>query len=88
MSDEVYYCPKCDHEMQYVGGLLEYSCPNCGAEGSLEYDGVNKEYYVFVESTVDVFDIMQDPEGNKPPCCDACGGPYPDCLTSCKIFDD
>ena len=23
-----------------------------------------------------------------PECCVACGGPYPDCMTSCKIFDD
>lgn len=23
-----------------------------------------------------------------PQCCAACGGPYPDCMTACSIFDD
>lgn len=26
--------------------------------------------------------------GEKPPCCVACGGPWPSCETSCEIFDD
>lgn len=25
---------------------------------------------------------------DKPFCCKACGGPYPDCMDSCNVFDD
>ena len=35
----------------------------------------------WVEPPDDLIDNI--PEG-----CAACGGPYPDCTTSCKIFDD
>lgn len=34
----------------------------------------------------DDFDPWEDSE--IPGCCIACGGPYPDCVSSCKIFDD
>ena len=30
----------------------------------------------------------EESEDDMPECCIACGGPYPDCMTSCKIFDD
>lgn len=85
-TNEVYYCPLCGDKMIYVGGLLDYECPNCGAEGSLEYDEINKTLYVSVAEEYDMDDILFD--DCEPYCCKACGGPYPDCLSSCKIFDD
>lgn len=27
-------------------------------------------------------------EDDKPECCEACGGNYPNCVDSCPIFDD
>ena len=86
-NDE-YECPNCGATMKYVGGLLEYECPNCGKEGSLEWDECNKQHYVSIGEEYSYEDIYEDPEGNMPACCAACGGPYPSCMTSCKIFDD
>lgn len=78
MSEEKgYKCPKCGAKMDYVGGLVDWECPKCGTAGVLEWDIGNKEYYV---STYEEDDI---PYG-----CEACGGPYPDCASSCSIFDD
>lgn len=79
-NGESYECPICGSEMMYVGGLLEYECPSCGAEGSLEYDDINKVNYVSIADDDDYDDM---PAG-----CAACGGPYPDCMISCKLFDD
>lgn len=38
-----------------------------------------------------VMDRREDPNGGgdiPPAGCRACGGPYPHCKTSCKLFDD
>ena len=49
------------------------SCPNCGNEWLID----NRD------------EIINDSCDNDiPECCIACGGPYPQCMTSCKIFDD
>ena len=57
-------------------------CPSCGwtvDEDDYVYDG-NEGY---TEETLNVFG------GDVPPeACRACGGPYPYCKTSCKLFDD
>ena len=68
---EEYLCPGCGAKMTYVGGLLDWECPSCGAEGSVEYDNVNKEYYIDVAESYSYKEIYADPS----------------CMTSCKIFD-
>lgn len=85
---EGYLCPRCGNIMTYVGGLLDWECKNCGIEGSVEYDNVNKEYYVDVAESYSYEDIYSNPGENEPECCKACSGPYPSCMSSCKIFDD
>lgn len=59
-------------------------CPECGEElyndpgfGYWECYNCGFEYY---EPGFDSDDI---PWG-----CQTCGGPYPQCMTSCKVFDD
>ena len=69
-------CPHCGAEV-IPTGAESIDCPVCGARIYLEWDDVNKEYYVWESSA-----------GSMPDCCSACGGPYPDCKISCKIFDD
>ncbi len=53
-----------------------YTCPSCGGvieESEYEYD----------------YDEEEDYDDDTPPVgCRACGGPYPYCKTSCKLFDD
>jgi hypothetical protein len=86
--------------MSYIGGLtedeynnlvetdnLDWECPKCGIEGSLVWDGVNKESYVKMAKEYTYEKIYADPIGNQPDCCKSCGGPYPSCMSSCKIFD-
>jgi len=68
-----------------VGGYY-HVCPACG----WEIDDVDYEYE-------DPMTLVTDEDGNEclvykrdiPPAgCRACGGPYPDCLPSCKMYDD
>ena len=48
-------------------------CPECG-----------NSWYIDNED-----EIINSSYGDDiPECCSACGGPYPSCMTSCKIFDD
>ncbi len=48
-------------------------CPNCGLE-----------FYVDKDNEC----INDDCYDDTPECCVSCGGPYPDCQSSCNIFDD
>lgn len=75
--------------------LIEYLnngyaiCNRCGAVMRQTEDP--KEDYEYesdeeVEWTEEMLDMEQ---GDIPPAgCRACGGPYPYCKTSCKLFDD
>ena len=71
--------------------LIEYLnngyaiCNRCGAimRKTEDYEFVSDEE---VEWTEEMLDMEQ---GDIPPAgCRACGGPYPYCKTSCKLFDD
>ena len=70
-------CNECGAVMEHVDGGLEpdtYVCPDpdCGTVYLVD------DYYYGDEPPE-----LEIPEG-----CAACGGPYPDCMTSCKMFDD
>ena len=81
-EDEKYYNSIPD----YRGSLP--NCPNCGAE--MRYNYINSKYKCFsCGHEVDEYDIPFDDEPDDMPyCCKSCGGPWPSCKTSCKIFDD
>ena len=83
-------CNKCgalmDEEIRNRRGV--YTCPSCGWE-------IDVMDYVYEDS--DKMELVQDERGDSylifkndmPPAgCRACGGPYPYCKTSCKMFDD
>lgn len=66
-------CPECGTTMGYNYILSEYKCPNCGY-------------------TADEYDRLDDDDGDedddtKPFGCRACGGPWPDCKTSCNLYN-
>lgn len=86
--DEEWYCPKCKIKLDYNSSDDTYVCGMCGwvGEYSSDYDGKGKE----VISQIENYFTPDDAGSNSmPPCCVACGcGAYPDCITSCKIFDD
>lgn len=74
-----YICNNCGAIMDITedpdGGCEILVCPNCGEE----VDEMDYEY----EFDDDEYDSDKIPKG-----CIACGGPYPQCTTSCKLFDD
>lgn len=74
IRDGYFVCPDCDEFMELKEDDL--FCPVCGYIVKREdYDYDYEEY--FNE------DSVETPIG-----CAACGGPYPYCKTSCKLFDD
>ena len=81
-------CPRCGGVMVYTGGLLPWVCSKCDVEADLFWDQVNQEYLVEIPGEPDWDEFWDDPIGNMPECCKACGGPFPSCMTSCKIFDN
>ena len=64
-------------------------CPKCG----FIVNASNNDNKLFCVHCGNVFEwgdeIYEDnDEEHVPECCAACGGPYPDCMSSCKLFDD
>lgn len=67
-------CPECGTTMGYSYIKSEFKCPNCG--------------YLMDEMDWD-YECEDTNDPNNPPFgCAACGGPYPDCKSSCNMFDD
>lgn len=64
---------------------INKKCPYCGEE---EVEEVNGRYHC--EWCGHYFDSFDEPseDDDIPEGCAACGGPYPYCKTSCKMFDD
>lgn len=60
-----------------------YICPACGwSVDALEYE-YEEDDEEWSDSVLNMYD------GDVPPAgCRACGGPYPQCKSSCKLFDD
>ena len=66
-------CPECGGHMARGSYGNWWICEECGCEAE-EDDYGNL--------------VVEAEEDEMPECCSACGGPYPNCMTSCKIFDD
>lgn len=79
-------CDMCGTYMNYqegsAGGLDgRWICPSCGTKvrEMTAYNQLGREN--------DLQAMRWDYE-EMPPGCAACGGPWPDCKTSCKLYDD
>ena len=71
-------CPTCDEPMPYYGnGHIDdyFECQSCGYKISGS-DAMSGDW------------DKRRKYDNMPPCCEACGGPWPSCESSCKMFDD
>lgn len=66
------YCPECMRDVEFIIGKKKYFCRSCN---------------VYWESD-EIIKKESKSNFNVPEGCKACGGPYPSCKTSCKIFDD
>lgn len=79
------FCPDCHkpitHKQDYWEcNICNYSITNEEVE--------NGDGFPTLESTYenDYGNIYSD-KNDIPEGCDACGGPYPDCISSCKMYD-
>ena len=86
-------CPVCGAFFDVKLSPLEdisTSCPQCGTDLSIVLDGIpgsEPEVELEDDNYISEEDAWADPVNNMPQCCVACGGPFPQCTTSCKIFD-
>lgn len=60
-------------------------CPLCGHTDVINYEREDKDDQEseWTSEMSNAYDGDVPPDG-----CRACGGPYPDCMTSCKLFDE
>ena len=75
LSDCDWYCDECDSYLNTQPGFSA----DCGEWECTKCGCVN---YINED------EIIEEDEDGVPEGCQACGGPYPDCKYSCKIFDD
>ena len=80
-------CKPCNELMDFEIGPEDcldgkWVCPICRStvKEQTVYKQLDRENE---ESIYDNQDLDDEPE-----CCRACGGPWPDCESSCKIFDE
>lgn len=77
-------CKSCGNYMNFVEDKNSWICPTCGLEVN-EIEAYNKldaenESWLDEHGLNDCSEEIQE-------CCQACGGPYPDCKISCKVFN-
>ena len=77
----MYECPYCGGKMKQsinYDDMLE--CTECGIE-------IEKEDYGLTSEEIDDKHMIDIDGDTPPPYCDICGGPWPQCTTSCKLYD-
>lgn len=79
LSNYDWYCDNCDASLDEQTGFNV----NCGSWICTECGDIN-----FIEESEIIEDDYDDYDDEIPEGCAACGGPYPNCMTSCPIFDD
>lgn len=79
-KSEEYVCSRCGSPMVKADDTV-LVCTKCDHSVDIDDYGSEDDYMDYYSSSQE--SILEEPE-----CCRACGGPYPRCMTSCKIFDD
>lgn len=80
-------CEKCGEIMERReasdGAGFVRTCPSCGYTDVVDYEREDGDDQEWTSRILNAYDGDVPPEG-----CRVCGGPYPDCMTSCKLFDE
>lgn len=71
-----YYCYHCGAKMEKADDKV-LDCPACHYSVDIVDYGHEEEDFSYDRTYEEM-----------PECCIACGCDYPNCMTSCKIFDD
>ena len=86
-SEYDWWCDGCGASLNNQSGFDPecgtWVCTECGYENEIAASET-EDSYRYGYSSCDV----EDEEEEVPEGCAACGGPYPDCKSSCKLFDD
>ncbi len=80
------FCPYCHIVIEHKNNYWE--CDKCNY--SITDEEINcGDGFPTIESTYenDYGDIYGEDEETIPEGCEACGGPYPDCKSSCNMFE-
>ena len=82
-------CPRCGTTMKFNFMTNKFKCFSCGyvEDEDVVQQSVFEEYEDDFEEYDDVYSENFDND-IMPKCCKACGGPWPDCASGCKIIDD
>ena len=96
-----WYCDECGEYMNDQPGFTvkrgTWKCKSCGAVNDVSEDNIRYEEDNDYDSDDDDDDDdddytygygSDDDDDYIPEGCRACGGPYPNCKTSCPLFDD
>lgn len=83
-----FICEKCGGYMLYNFDLGSAECMKCHRTFPMFYSALEDAWLIeFSDGSEDDSFYMRD-TNEMPECCIACGGPWPDCESSYKIFDD
>lgn len=85
-SSNYQFCPDCHKIINHKNGYWECDICNYSITDEEVDDG---EGFSTLEATYenDYGEIYGDVEDDIPDGCAACGGPYPECRSSCKMYD-
>lgn len=83
-------CPRCGSSSMTrdVDGRTGVECLICDSCSTIFTKGQVEEYWDNHSKEEGISDYRQDYNGFIPVGCRACGGDYPNCKTSCPMFDD
>ncbi len=72
----IYYCYQCGEKMRKKdrNNLICSQCKHTVNIADYGYESYFEEGFPYEEES-------------EPQCCQMCGGPYPDCLEDCKVFN-
>lgn len=90
MFDKCYtgkqYCPDCHKEIKQLDGYFE--CPICFYSITNE-EAEHGDGYQTLESTyIDDYGSIYISDFDSSDNCENCDGPFPDCSSSCELYDE
>lgn len=84
-----YFCARCGSEMYLSEDGLVLVCSNENCNYGVEFEDYGTVYDTARgKYEAAMGDYADDDSCDIPEACLSCGGPYPQCMTSCRIFDE
>lgn len=94
LRDYDWWCDDCgaslDAQDAFDVNCGSWACTKCGCINFIneneivDFNSGDEEY----SDSIDIEEYYFRHRGETPEACAACGGPYPNCTSSCPLFDD